>query len=88
MVECVALYTMGLNIKNTEVENLAAELARSTGVSKTEAIRVALLERRERLGIQSVNERVTGILGRFAEIRGDRRLKPLTKQEWDEINEI
>ena len=40
---------MALNLKNSEVENLASELARRTGETKTEAIRVALLERRERL---------------------------------------
>lgn len=40
---------MPLNIKNDEVERLAAELARLTGESKTEAIRRALEERRRRL---------------------------------------
>jgi len=40
---------MPLNIKNAEVERLAAEVARLTGVSKTEAIRRALEERRRRL---------------------------------------
>ena len=40
---------MALNIKNPEVESLAAELAAATGESKTEAIRQALLERRARL---------------------------------------
>ena len=40
---------MALNIKNLEVEQLAAEIARLTGESKTEAIRQALLERRQRL---------------------------------------
>ena len=40
---------MALNLKNPEVERLAAELARLTGESKTEAIRRALLERRHRL---------------------------------------
>jgi antitoxin VapB len=40
---------MPLNIKNTEVERLAAEVARLTGESKTEAIRRALEERRRRL---------------------------------------
>jgi antitoxin VapB len=40
---------MGLNIKNSEVERLVAEIARLTGESKTEAIRQALLERRGRL---------------------------------------
>ena len=40
---------MALNLKNPEVERLAAEVARLTGESKTEAIRRALLERRHRL---------------------------------------
>jgi antitoxin VapB len=40
---------MPLNIKNAEVEQLAAEVARLTGESKTEAIRRALEERRRRL---------------------------------------
>ncbi|MGH3272845.1 MAG: type II toxin-antitoxin system VapB family antitoxin [Streptosporangiaceae bacterium] len=40
---------MALNIKNDEVERLAAEVARMTGESKTEAVRRALAERRQRL---------------------------------------
>jgi antitoxin VapB len=40
---------MALNIKNKEVEELATELAKLTGESKTEAIRKALLERKSRL---------------------------------------
>jgi antitoxin VapB len=40
---------MALNIKNVEVENLASEAARLGGTTKTEAIRQALAERRERL---------------------------------------
>jgi antitoxin VapB len=40
---------MALNIKNAEVERLAADVARLTGESKTEAIRRALEERRRRL---------------------------------------
>lgn len=40
---------MALNIKNSEVEALAAEVAELAGESKTEAIRRALLERRQRL---------------------------------------
>jgi len=40
---------MPLNIKNAEVERLAADVARLTGESKTEAIRRALEERRRRL---------------------------------------
>jgi antitoxin VapB len=40
---------MGLNIKDTETEQLAAEIAKLTGESKTGAIRTALRERKERL---------------------------------------
>jgi antitoxin VapB len=40
---------MGLNIKNTEVERLATEVAGMAHETKTEAIRRALLERRARL---------------------------------------
>src|SRR6266545_3720191 len=53
---------MALNIKNTEVERLAAELARLTGESKTEAIRRALDERRRRLKGPSADERRTRVL--------------------------
>jgi antitoxin VapB len=41
--------TVALTIKNAEVERLAAEVAGLTGESKTQAIRVALEERRRRL---------------------------------------
>lgn len=41
--------TMALNIKNDEVERLAAEVAGMAGETKTEAIRRALSERRQRL---------------------------------------
>jgi antitoxin VapB len=40
---------MGLNIKNLDVERLAAEVAGLAHETKTEAIRRALLERRARL---------------------------------------
>jgi antitoxin VapB len=43
---------MALNIKNPEVERLVDEVARATGESKTEAVRKALEERRERLAFQ------------------------------------
>jgi antitoxin VapB len=49
---------MALNIKNPEVDKLASEIAALTGESKTEAIRRALEERRQRL--------------RFAVVRRDR----------------
>lgn len=43
---------MALNIKNSEVERLASEVAAMMGETKTEAIRRALLERRRRLEFQ------------------------------------
>jgi antitoxin VapB len=61
---------MALNLKNGEVERLAAEVAGMTGESKTEAIRVALQERRQRLR------------GRTVELRRDRVLKLLEKKVW------
>jgi Uncharacterized protein conserved in bacteria len=40
---------MALNIRNNEAERLAAELARQTGETKTEAVAQALRERLARL---------------------------------------
>ena len=57
---------MPLNIKNVEVERLAAEVARLTGESKTEAIRRALDERRRRLKGTSAGHRRARVL-RFLE---------------------
>ena len=53
---------MPLNLKNAEVEKLAAEVARLTGESKTEAIRRALLERRARLKHRSIDQRRERVL--------------------------
>jgi antitoxin VapB len=53
---------MALNLKNAEVERLAAEVARLTGESKTEAIRRALEERRRRLRAVAPSERRSRIL--------------------------
>lgn len=43
---------MALSIKSPEVEKLVEALAEMTGESKTEAVRRALAERRERLSLQ------------------------------------
>ena len=64
---------MALNLKNDEVERLATEVARMTGESKTEAIRRALQERRERLK------------GRSLEQRRERVLKFLEKEVWSTL---
>jgi len=58
---------MPLNIRNAAVERLASEVARLAGESKTEAVRRALEERRERLSFRTVRrDRATG-LRRFLE---------------------
>ena len=60
---------MALNIKNPEVESLAAEVAKLAHESKTEAIRVALKERAFRLksyrGKMSQAERIDAVLADF-----------------------
>lgn len=43
---------MAMNLKDPEVERLAAEIAAMTGESKTRAVRKALQERRQRLSFQ------------------------------------
>ena len=53
---------MALNLKNEEVERLAAEVARMTGESKTEAIRRALQERQQRLKGRSIEQRRARVL--------------------------
>jgi antitoxin VapB len=81
---------MPLNIKNAEVERLAAEVARMTGESKTEAIRRALEERRHRLKGTSVEQRRARVL-RFLEKKVWPTLPPgqrgrrLTRAEEDDI---
>jgi len=61
MVEFEHKSTMGLNIKNREVEALATELAALTGESKTEVIRQALLHEKAKLALPSVDERVKSL---------------------------
>lgn len=58
---------MGLNIKNPEVEQLAAEAARLTGESKTESIRKALEERVARLRLRVVKRDREASLLRYLE---------------------
>lgn len=56
---------MALNIKNAEVERLAAEVAHLAGETRTEAVRRALAERRERLvhrGSQTRQQRILRFL--------------------------
>ena len=81
---------MALNLKNAEVERLAAEVARLTGESKTEAIRRALEERRRRLKSPSTEQRRARVL-RFLEkkvwptLPAGERGRRLTAAEEDDI---
>ena len=82
---------MALNIKNEEVEQLAAEVARLTGESKTEAIRRALAERRQRLAYRVRPENRETQALRFLErevwprIPADQLGRRLSRREEDEI---
>jgi len=58
---------MALNIKNSAVERLAAEVARLSGESKTEAIRRALEERKARLAYRAADGDREARLRRFLE---------------------
>lgn len=81
---------MALNLKNPEVESLAAEVAALTRESKTEAIRQALIERRDRLKSaarpQRRSDRAAGILRVFRSSLPPGMLgTPLTRAEEDDI---
>jgi antitoxin VapB len=59
---------MPLNIKNREVERLAAEVADLAGETKTEAVRRALAERRDRLAYRISGTNRGARLRRFLEL--------------------
>jgi antitoxin VapB len=67
-------YTMALNIKDPETEQLAADVASLAGESKTAAIRQALRERRQRL-----------LLARDGRGRGDRMVNVLEASLWPKL---
>ena len=82
---------MALNIENDEVERLATEVAHMTGESRTEAIRRALAERRQRLTYRiSSDDRHAHVL-RFLEqevwprIPADQLGRHLSRREQDKI---
>lgn len=58
---------MSLNIKNADVERLIDDIVQFTGESKTEAVRKALDERRQRLALQAVMPRNEARLLAFLE---------------------
>ena len=65
---------MALNIKNPEVERLAAEVAALTGESKTEAVRQALSERHQRLRVRMPDG-----------ARADRIQRFLSREVWSQV---
>ena len=82
---------MGLNIKNLEVERLAAEVAAMTGETKTEAIRKALADRKEQLSVPR-RQRMDGVrewLARdvWPHVKPEFVGKPMTKADWDALND-
>jgi antitoxin VapB len=83
---------VALNIKNRRVERLAAEVARITGETKTEAIGRALEERRNRLDSKASptrerGSRIMDYLERevWPNIPADVLGKKVTKREREEI---
>jgi len=81
---------MALNIKNPEVEKLAAEAAKLAHESKTEAIRIALQDRVARLkmyrGKATREQRISALLVRFRKQfpRGDFG-RTMTKAEQEDV---
>ena len=82
---------MALNIKSPEVEQLVAAVAAMTGESKTEAVRRALLERRERLSLEHPHGERGGDFLRYLEEEVWPKAPPgqlgcrLSREEEDEI---
>ena len=78
---------MALNLKNPEVEELAAAVAALAGETKTEAIRRALLERKQRLTLSRLRapkrERVLALLNdrSWPAIPAEGRGKRISKRE-------
>lgn len=82
---------MALSIKSPEVEKLVTALAAMTGESKTETIRRALVERRERLSLQHAHRERGSDFLRYLEEEVWPKAPPgqlgrcLTREEEDEI---
>lgn len=82
---------MALNLKNPEVERLVEEVARLTGETKTEAVRRALLERKDRLASRVDPADRAGRARRFLEssvwplVPADQVGRRLSRGEEDEI---
>jgi antitoxin VapB len=79
---------MALSIKTEEADRLARELARLTGESITEAVTVALRERRDRekAKIRTPEQKQADLREFLESIRGHYDTRPVTKEEWDEAS--
>ncbi len=80
---------MALNIKNAEVERLAAKVAKALGVSKTEALRVSLARKDQELD-EALQARVAKIdhwlkTEVWPNVPPDQLGRRLTREEEDEI---
>jgi len=73
---------VALNIKNSEVEQLAEELARLAGTSKTEIIRQALLAHRERVAALGQDGSREERLRDFLELRVWPTIPPEAGRRW------
>jgi len=82
---------VALNIKNREVERLAGEVAHLAKETKTEAIRRALEERKERLRLgryqQGKKERLENLLQTkiWPEIPPEVLGRRIPKKEWEDF---
>lgn len=74
---------MALNIRNPDAERLAAELARHTGETKTEAVTKALRDRLDRVRREKSRRRLADELEEIAEDCA--RLPVLDERSADEI---
>lgn len=81
---------MGLNIKNPEVEQLVNQVAAELGVSKTEAVKLAMQEKIQLLGISDKERRhkelrkiLDDLHARNPELKNIR----ITKEDYDALND-
>jgi len=77
---------MAMSIKNPELEQLAQELSRLTGSSKTEVIRQALKEKKERLTAGEGMDRKQRLLS-YLEIRVWPTLPKGASRRWTKAEE-
>lgn len=83
---------MAMNIKDTETEKLAAEVAEMTGKTKEDAVREALREKKERLELRSGRKGRPRSMQEWLEKEvwplipeGERGQPPMSKEEIEEI---